>query len=102
MENLDWIIIDRDTIKFNIPPTQSITPDDLPKVIETIYNYFSREKVDLIKITGRGPIWLYSAITHAIAHLTKAVAIYDAINNHYIIVVSHNPKYKIGQIINNL
>ncbi|RLG05954.1 MAG: hypothetical protein DRN68_07790, partial [Thaumarchaeota archaeon] len=54
-------------------------------------------KTDVIKITGRGPIWLYSAIVHIVAHLTKAVAVYDAINNTYVIVVSHHPKYRIGE-----
>ncbi|MEM0083854.1 MAG: CRISPR-associated protein Csx3 [Candidatus Methanomethylicia archaeon] len=99
MNDLNWLVIEGDEIKFNLTPNQSITPDSLPKAVEIVYNHFSINKVDLIKVSGRGPIWLYSAVVHAVAHLAKAIAVYDAINNCYIVVVSHHPKYEIGQII---
>ncbi|MEM2185176.1 MAG: CRISPR-associated protein Csx3 [Candidatus Methanomethylicia archaeon] len=99
MKNLNWLIIEGNEIKFSLSPNQAIAPSELPRVVEAVYNYFSINKVDLIKISGRGPIWLYSAVVHAVAHLAKAIAVYDAINNCYIVVVSHHPKYEIGQII---
>jgi len=97
--NLDWLIFDGNTIKFEIPPTKSITYEELPIAVEEVFKHYSENKFDIIKITGRAPIWLYSAIVHATAHLAKAIAVYDAINGKYIIVTSHNPKYKIGQTL---
>jgi len=93
----DWLKIRDDTIIFEIPPTRTITYEELPKAVDEVFKHFSKKKTDVIKITGRGPIWLYSAIVHIVAHLTKAVAVYDAINNTYVIVVSHHPKYRIGE-----
>lgn len=93
----EWLMIEGDKIVFDIPPTKTISLDELPRAVDSAFRYFSSNKVDLIRITGRGPIWLYSAIVHAVAHLAKAVAVYDAINNAYIIVVSHDPRYKIGE-----
>jgi len=96
---LSWLRIEGDTIRFDITPTQLIPLEDLPKAVDIVFKHFSSSRVDLIKVTGRGPIWLYSAIVHAVAHLTRAVAVYDAINNIYVIVVSHSPKYRIGQVL---
>jgi CRISPR-associated Csx3 family protein len=98
--SLNWLVFDGDTIRFEIPPTQSITYDSLPLAVEEAYRYYVGRKFDVIKVTGRGPIWLYSAIVHTVAHLAKAVAVYDAINGVYVIVASHNPNYKIGQTLN--
>ena len=93
----DWLRIRDDTIIFEIPPTRTIAYEELPKAVEKVFKHFSERKADVIKITGRGPIWLYSAIVHVVAHLTKAVAVYDAINDTYVIVVSHHPRYRIGE-----
>ncbi|MEM1547287.1 MAG: CRISPR-associated protein Csx3 [Candidatus Methanomethylicia archaeon] len=95
----DWISIDEDTIIFNIPPTRSISYSELPDAVNTVFNYFSKNKKNIIKITGRGPIWLYSAIVHVVAHLTRAVAVYDAISGKYVVVVSHDPNYAIGKTL---
>jgi len=99
MSGLDWLIINGDTVTFNIPPTYNISYSDLPTAVLKVYNYYSNNKFDIIRITGRGPIWLYTAIVHAVAHLAKAIAVYDAINKKYVVVVSHDPMYKIGTTI---
>lgn len=95
----DWMSIDEDTIIFSIPPTRSISYKELPDAVNAAFNYFSKNKKNIIKITGRGPIWLYSAIVHAVAHLARAVAVYDAISGKYVIVVSHDSEYSIGETL---
>ncbi len=100
MLNLNWLVFDGDTIRFDIPPTKSITYDQLPLAVEEAYRHYSNSRFDVIKVTGRGPVWLYSAIVHTVAHLAKVVAMYDVVNGKYVIVVSHNPNYKIGQTLN--
>ncbi|MCX8193671.1 MAG: CRISPR-associated protein Csx3 [Nitrososphaeria archaeon] len=95
----DWMSIREDTVIFNIPPTRSITYSELPNAVNAAFEYFSKNKTSVIKITGRGPIWLYCAVVHAVAHLSRAVAVYDAIFGKYIVVVSHDPNYTIGEVI---
>jgi len=56
--------------------------------VDEVFKHFSKKKTYVIKITGRGSIWLYSAIIHLVAHLVKGVAVYDARNDTYVIVVS--------------
>ncbi|MEM0094067.1 MAG: CRISPR-associated ring nuclease Crn3/Csx3 [Thermofilum sp.] len=94
---IEWLKIQGCTVEFQLSPTTVITPDVLPQVVDTVYKAFVERKCSIIKITGRGPIWLYSAVVHAVAHLTPAVAVYDAIGKRYIVVVSHSPEYKVGQ-----
>ncbi|MEM1522726.1 MAG: CRISPR-associated ring nuclease Crn3/Csx3 [Thermofilum sp.] len=96
---IDWLRIEGCTIEFQLTPTQTITPEILPKVVEAVYKAFVGQKCQIIKVTGRGPIWLYSAVVHAVAHLTPAVAVFDAVGKRFVIVVSHAPEYKVGQVI---
>ncbi|MEN2974900.1 MAG: CRISPR-associated protein Csx3 [Candidatus Caldarchaeales archaeon] len=95
----EWMSIREDTIIFNIPPTRSITYSELPNAVNAAFEYFSKNKKNIVKITGRGPIWLYSSIVHVVAHLARAVAVYDAIVGKYVIVVSHDPEYSIGSVL---
>lgn len=95
----DWLKLEKGTIKFEIPPTRSITYDELPGAVEAAFKHFSSERAGVIKVTGRGPIWLYSAVVHAVAHLAKAVAVYDAVNGNYVVVASHSPEYRVGQVL---
>ncbi|MEM4976127.1 MAG: CRISPR-associated protein Csx3 [Desulfurococcaceae archaeon] len=88
-------------IEFNLTPTQTITYNDIPAVVEKVFNAIcgSGARVKVVKVTGRGPIWLYSALTHVVAHCAAAVAVFDAINKQYVVVVTHSTEYKIGQVI---
>lgn len=94
---MEWLKIEGDKVVFDVPPAKAVSPEDLPKAVELVFRHFSSNKVELIKVTGRGPVWLYSAVVHAVAHLSKAVGVYSAIDGAYIVVVSHDPKYRIGE-----
>ncbi|MEM1697774.1 MAG: CRISPR-associated protein Csx3 [Thermofilaceae archaeon] len=96
---IEWLKIQGCIVEFQLTPTQTITPDLLPKVVEAVYKAFVGQKCQVVKITGRGPIWLYSAVVHAIAHLAPAVAVFDAVQKRFIVVVSHAEEYKVGQVI---
>ncbi|MEM4889555.1 MAG: CRISPR-associated protein Csx3 [Thermosphaera sp.] len=88
-------------IEFKLTPTQTITYSDIPAAVEKAFNAIcgSGERIKVVKISGRGPIWLYASIVHAVAHCAAAIAVYDAVNKQYVIVISHSPEYKIGQVI---
>ena len=50
-----------------------------------------------VVLSGRGPIWLYCHLTHYY-HPTKFIATFDP-RIGAVIVESHNPDYKVGEII---
>jgi len=51
-----------------------------------------------VVLSGRGPIWLYCHLIHHY-HPTKFVATYDPRLEGAVVVESHTPKYKAGDII---
>lgn len=58
----------------------------------------------LLKITGRQSIPVAYTICHQVAHLYGAIAIFDPKIggkgvDAYIVVISHNPEYQVGQIL---
>jgi len=86
-------------ITFNLMPTDVVQYSDLPDIINKVYKELQSIDAEIVEIAGRGPIWLYSAVVHVAAHLTKAVAVYDAVNKKYVVVVSHTNNYRIGDCI---
>lgn len=49
-------------------------------------------------ISGRGPVWLYAALSHKY-HPTQFVATYDPRLNGCVVVSSHTREKKIGDVI---
>ncbi|MEM4436885.1 MAG: CRISPR-associated protein Csx3 [Thermosphaera sp.] len=84
-------------IIFDLMPTDVVQYSDLPDIINKVYKELQSIDAEIVEIAGRGPIWLYSAVVHVAAHLAKAVAVYDAINKKYVIVVSHTNIYRVGE-----
>jgi len=57
---------------------------------------------EIIKINGAASLPLACVITHKVAHLFSAVAIFDPkiiAGGGYVVSVSHNPSFKLGDII---
>lgn len=52
----------------------------------------------LVVISGRGPIWLYTTLSH-ILHPCKGVAIFDPRIGGGIVTQSHSPEFTVGDII---
>lgn len=50
-----------------------------------------------IVISGRGPVWLYAYLVH-LCHPFPWVATHDP-RLGYVVVASHSPKYKPGDVI---
>ncbi len=49
-------------------------------------------------LSGRGPIWLYSFLVHYY-HPTKFIATYDPKEGGAVVVESHTPEHKAGDIL---
>jgi len=52
----------------------------------------------VVVLSGRGPIWLYGFLIHEY-HPVKAIAVFDPRLNGAVIVQSHNPSLKVGDVI---
>jgi len=50
-------------------------------------------------ISGRAPIWLYCYVLHYYLHLFQVIAIYDPKLGGAVIIASHSPDYKVGDIL---
>ena len=51
-----------------------------------------------VVLSGKGPVWLYSFLTH-FYHPTKFIAVYDPRLNAAVITVSHDKKHQVGDLI---
>ncbi|MEM0479458.1 MAG: CRISPR-associated protein Csx3 [Pyrobaculum sp.] len=102
-QELRWLKIEVENensvlVKFELTPDTNIAPEELAIAVRQVHNALQNLRVKKIRITGRGPIWLYSAVTHAVAHMAPVVQVFDAINKRWITVTSHTPEYRIGQV----
>jgi CRISPR-associated protein Csx3 len=52
----------------------------------------------IVGISGRGPVWLYAALTHHY-HYARAVATYEPRLGKFIVVVTHTPELRVGDVI---
>ncbi|MEM4867877.1 MAG: CRISPR-associated protein Csx3 [Ignisphaera sp.] len=98
---VDKILVDAKNglVVFDLTPNDVVRYTDLPKIIDKVFRELQKNKINVIKITGYGPIWLYSAVVHTVTHLAKAVAVYDVVNRKYVIVVTHSPEYRVGDVL---
>ncbi len=57
----------------------------------------------LLKINGPASLPVACVLVHKVAHLYGAIAVYDpkleAGGGKYVVVISHNPAYKLGDLI---
>ncbi len=72
-----------------------ITPDQLPEIIERAPHV---DPTKGVVISGRGPIWLHSALAHHY-HPTRWVAHHDPRLGGAVVVQTHDPRVKVGQIV---
>ena len=55
---------------------------------------------ELLKINGPASLPVACVITHRIAHLYGAIAIYDPkLGGKYVVCISHHPSYRLGDVI---
>lgn len=54
----------------------------------------------LLKVNGPASMPVAFVIAHKVAHLYGAIAVYDPkLGNKYVVCITHNPTYKIGDLI---
>ncbi len=82
-------------VAFDIPGG-TCTPQEFATATERCTNRLAGNRIVLI--TGRGPIWGYAMLAHG-AHATPAVATFDPRFLGYVVVATHDNRYRMGQII---
>lgn len=71
----------------------SLNPNDLKSVIPP-----ELPGTKGVVLSGRGPIWLYCFLAHYY-HPTKFIATYDPRAGGAVVVESHTPEYKVGDVL---
>ncbi len=72
-----------------------ISPDQLPGLLEMAP---AVDPTGGVVISGRGPIWLHSALAHHY-HPTRWVAHYDPRLGGAVVVQTHHPSMRVGQVV---
>ncbi|MEM4964057.1 MAG: CRISPR-associated protein Csx3 [Pyrobaculum sp.] len=85
-------------VEIQLTPSQSIEPNELPDAVDYVFQKVNELGAKRVRITGRGPVWLYTALAHTVAHLCKAVQVYDAVQQRWVTVISHTSEAKIGDV----
>jgi len=93
------VIEKKDFIVLEIQLKELITPSDLPKILEDVQKkvgtkFFGKGVI----ISGRMPVWLFCALTH-LFHPAKFVSTFDPRIQGAVIVASHDPERKLGDVI---
>jgi CRISPR-associated protein Csx3 len=81
--------------KFEIPGGVT-TPPEFAEAVREIVDQLPGNLPVLIN--GRGPVWGYGMLIHA-SHPTPVVATYDPRLLGYVVVASHSPRFKVGDVI---
>lgn len=88
------------TVKFGEQPTTNsqIVRDATARLNEMIE---SGELAGgrLLKITGPASLPVAFALAHAVTHRYGAIAVFDPKLQGYVVAVSHDPAYQIGDVI---
>jgi len=71
---------------------------DVTKLGEAIAAAPTVPGAKIVGISGRGPVWLFAALTHHY-HYAKAVATYEPRLNKFVVVATHTPEVKVGDLL---
>jgi CRISPR-associated protein Csx3 len=73
--------------------------DTIVKEVSVTLKDMSLPGGPLLRINGPASLPVAVAITHAVAHLYGAVAVWDPKLSKYVVSVSHNPDYMVGELV---
>lgn len=91
------ISIDGDTMKIGFGDPAS--NDAIVKEVATTLKDMSLPGGPIIKLNGPASLPVAAVITHAVAHLYGVVAVWDPKMQKYVVSVSHNPDYSVGDLV---
>lgn len=83
-------------VGFGDPANNDVIVKDAKATIEAITSELEGK---VVLITGRASLPVAAVLTHGVAHLAKAVGFYDPKLGKYVVAVSHDPAYAVGDLI---
>tara|TARA_R110001592_G_scaffold162601_1_gene396193 strand:+ start:3383 stop:3688 length:306 start_codon:yes stop_codon:yes gene_type:complete len=88
------------TLKIGFNPEKPATNVELVKDAEAEINAV-KDKImgPLLKITGPASLPVAFVLAHTLSHLCGAIAIFDPKLGKFVVAVSHNPDFKLGDSI---
>ena len=78
--------------------TNPLIPADLPRAVKAATDALPAGGREGVVISGRGPVWLFAALTHEY-HPRPFVATYDPRLGGGVVVESHTPDRKVGEVV---
>ena len=82
-----------------------LAPQELPAMVKAVEaaletaGFDPRGGAEVIVISGRLPIWAAAAIIHSAGHARPAAAAFDPRLQAGVVVMSHCPELKVGDLI---
>ena len=66
---------------------------------ETVKRFKKEVSGSLLLVNAPASLPVNSFLTHAFCHLAKAMGFYDPKLNAYLVTITHDPQFKIGDLI---
>ncbi|MBD2138099.1 CRISPR-associated protein Csx3 [Anabaena sp. FACHB-1237] len=85
-------------VKFGEPAQNDQIVKDAAARLEELYQA-GQLHGELLKINGPTSIPVAFVIAHKLAHLYGAIGLFDPKLDKYVISITHNPDYKLGDLI---
>lgn len=86
-------------IAFGSPADNSQIVRDAEKRLEELRSAGELKGGPLLKINGPASLPVMTVITHKVAHLYGAVAIFDPKLAKYVVSITHDPQYRLGDLL---
>lgn len=84
-------------IEFGTPAQNDQIVKDAREAAEQIKNDLMG--LEILKISGPASIPVAMVLAHEFNHIVGAIACFDPKLNKFVVCISHNPKYQIGNLI---
>jgi len=97
------IDVQEDILKVGFDPNNRFTGDrivrDTEQRLEELIDSGTLTGGNLLKINGRMSLPVSYTIAHKLGHLYGAIAVFDPRLKNYIVVISNNPNYQLGDLL---
>jgi len=93
------IKLDGDTLTIGFNPQKPATNDTIVKDALSQMSNVDCSGLPLLKISGPASLPVSMVIAHSVCHIVGAVACYDPKLGKFVVAISHNPDYKVGDLV---
>jgi CRISPR-associated protein Csx3 len=88
-----------DVLKIGFGDEPATNDQIVPEAVEKATTFRDAVAGKLLKINGAASLPVAVAITFKLAHMVPAVAVFDPKLKAYVVAITQDPQYKLGQLI---